>query len=81
MLQQSGFRLLTVAVLMLIFYMILSITFCYKELHLYKPESLTDLPRFSKVFWIPFAAAIFIYYLRQSLIAMVKPFLTEIVKD
>ncbi len=78
---QGIFRWLSVVVLLLTLYMVISIGCCYSVQHNLKPETLTDLPIIQDIYWIPIASALAFYYLRKTIKAMTKPFFIEIVKD
>ena len=73
--------MLTAIVLLLISYMVIQIAFCYNIQRNFKPKSLTDLPMISEIYWIPLASAVVFYYVRRTIRALAKSFLSKIVKD
>ena len=66
-LMQSVFRFVTYALVAALLYLIYMDYLVYHEQHKQRPETLTDLPQFEQIFWVPLCSAVALFALKRQI--------------
>jgi len=59
------FRVVTLSLFSLMIYFIAFVVAVIPDLHQHKPESCTDLPKFTDIWWIPIISAFSLHALKR----------------
>ncbi len=62
---ETLFKVVTISLVALMLYFIVFVIAVLPDLHKHKPETCTDLPRFSEIWWIPIISAFALHALKR----------------
>jgi len=78
---ETLFKMVTISLVALMFYFIGFVAAVLPDLHKYKPESCTDLPKFTHIWWIPIISAFALHALKRQIVNASRPILKKFAKD
>lgn len=78
---ENLFKGVTCSLVFLMIYFICFVIVAVPVLHKNKPESCTDLPRFTEIWWIPIISAFALHALKRQIVNAAKPIFIKFGKD
>ncbi len=78
---QAFFRFVTYALIAALVYMICLDYLVYHDQHKTKPATLTDLPEFKQICWVPIISAFALFALKRQIQNASRPIFKHITKD